>query len=351
LSVSLNCGGIFDLDAKRTEIAALEARSTGADFWNDTQRAQQVLKKINTLKKNVDDWDALHKDAEEAALLYEISSEENDRSVEGELKDTVQKTEAGIARLEMIKMLSGEDDHRDAILSIHPGAGGTESHDWASILYRMYTRWIEIKEFAATTLDFQEGEEAGIKSATIEVKGLYAYGNLKAEIGVHRLVRISPFDSNARRHTSFASIFAYPVIEDVEFDLPESEIRIDIFRAGGKGGQNVNKVETAVRMTHLPTNIVAQCQTERSQLQNRINCLKVLKARVYQKYREDREKELNAKLAEKKKIEWGSQIRSYVLHPYQMVKDHRSGYETSNTQDVLNGMIDPFIREYLLKSI
>jgi len=218
------------------------------------------------------------------------------------------------------------------------------------MLLRMYTRWIERKGFAATTLDLLEGEEAGIKSATLEVKGPYAYGYLRSEIGVHRLVRISPFDSNARRHTSFASVFALPVIEDVELDIPESEIRIDIFRAGGKGGQNVNKVETAVRMTHIPTNIVAQCQTERSQLQNRINCMKVLKARVYQKYKEDRDRERNSKLAEKKSIEWGSQIRSYVLHPYQMVKDHRTDCETSNTQAVLDGDLDAFVRAYLLKA-
>ncbi len=344
------CGGIFDLDSKRNQVASLEEKTAAPDFWNTPQNAQETLKTIKRLKDVVEDWDALIAEANDAAELYEISAAEGDKSVLADLNRSAERIQQGIARLEMLKMLSGDDDNRDAILSIHPGAGGTESHDWASMLLRMYTRWIERKGFAATTLDLLEGEEAGIKSATLEVKGPYAYGYLRSEIGVHRLVRISPFDSNARRHTSFASVFALPVIEDVELDIPESEIRIDIFRAGGKGGQNVNKVETAVRMTHIPTNIVAQCQTERSQLQNRINCMKVLKARVYQKYKEDRDRERNSKLAEKKSIEWGSQIRSYVLHPYQMVKDHRTDCETSNTQAVLDGDLDAFVRAYLLKA-
>lgn len=304
---------------------------------------------MNQLRKSVEEWQTIYNEAQDALQLFDMAKEDNDDDILSDIAKSIRHLENETARLELIKMLSGLDDKRDAILSIHPGAGGTESHDWAAMLMRMYTRWIEQKGFSGAMLDILEGEEAGIKSVTIEVKGAYAYGYLRAEIGVHRLVRISPFDSNARRHTSFASVYAYPIIEDVDFQIPDSEIKTDIFRAGGKGGQNVNKVETAVRMKHEPTGIVAQCQTERSQLQNRINCLKVLKARVYQKYKEDREKELDAKLADKKKIEWGSQIRSYVLHPYQMVKDHRTNIETSNTQSVLEGNIDTFIRDYLLK--
>ncbi len=245
--------------------------------------------------------------------------------------------------------MSGEDDNAPAILTIHSGAGGTESCDWTDMLFRMYSRWIERKGFTCTVLEMQPGEEAGLKSVTMEVDGEYAYGHLKAESGVHRLVRISPFDSNARRHTSFSSVYTYPILDDVdEYVLDEKDIRVDTYRASGAGGQHINKTDSAVRMTHIPTNIVVACQSERSQIKNRSTAMKMLKARVKQHYKEIEEQQRQSKMTEKKKIEWGSQIRSYVLHPYNMVKDHRTDAETSNTQSVMDGDLDMFIEAYLL---
>jgi peptide chain release factor 2 len=245
-------------------------------------------------------------------------------------------------------MLGGEDDARPAIISIHPGAGGTESQDWAQMLLRMYLYWLNKRGFKVEVLDEQPGEEAGIKGVTLEVTGEYAYGYLKSENGVHRLVRISPYDANARRHTSFAAVNVYPEIEDIEFEINEDDIKVDTFRAGGAGGQHINKTDSAVRMTHLPTGIVVACQSERSQHKNRASALKLLKARVYQKMKDDEEAKQKAKQASKLKIEWGSQIRSYVLQPYQLVKDARTDYETSDTQGVLNGDLDGFVNAYLL---
>jgi peptide chain release factor 2 len=278
-----------------------------------------------------------------------MAKAEGDQDTLVELGSHAEALEKEVLRIEFIRKLSGEDDNEPAILTIHSGAGGTESCDWTEMLYRMYLRWIERKGFSYTVLDLLPGEEAGLKSATVEVQGEYAYGHLKAESGVHRLVRISPFDSNARRHTSFASVYSYPIVEDAgDFELDEDDIRIDTYRASGAGGQHVNKTDSAVRMTHIPTNIVVACQNERSQIKNRSVALKLLKARVRQHYKELDEKERQSKLAEKKKIEWGSQIRSYVLHPYNLVKDHRTEVETSNTQAVLDGDIDMFIEAYLL---
>lgn len=254
-----------------------------------------------------------------------------------------------VEHLEFLRKLSGEDDNCPAIFSIHSGAGGTESCDWCEILFRMYTRWMEMKGYTYTILDHLPGDIAGLKTVTLEVEGEYAYGHLKAECGVHRLVRISPFDSNGRRHTSFASVYVYPVIEEVDnFELDEDQIRIDTYRASGAGGQHINKTDSAVRMTHIPTGIVVQCQNERSQLKNRSVALRLLKAKVRQHFKEEEEKLRQDKLADKKKIEWGSQIRSYILHPYSLVKDHRTSIETSNTQAVLDGNIDMFIEKYLL---
>lgn len=245
-------------------------------------------------------------------------------------------------------MLSGPDDNRTAILNIHPGAGGTESQDWSQMLMRMYMRYFDSKGFKYTMLDDEPGDEAGIKSVTFEVEGEYAYGMLRSEIGVHRLVRISPFDANARRHTSFSAVSVYPVVEDVEIDIDEKDIRVDTYRASGAGGQHINKTDSAVRMTHIPTGVVVTCQTERSQHKNRANALKLLRARIYQKHKEEEEAKKKEKEGSKLKIEWGSQIRSYTLHPYNLVKDLRTNWETSNARGVLDGDLDPFIYAYLL---
>jgi peptide chain release factor 2 len=282
-------------------------------------------------------------------VLREMASAENDASSLAEISDHYGRLQQEVARLEFVRKLSGDDDRSAAVLAIHSGAGGTESCDWCEMLFRMYTRWLERKGYAFTLLDIIPGEEAGLRSATIEVNGEYAYGHLKAETGVHRLVRISPFDANARRHTSFASVFAYPLYEETDdIELDEKDIRIDTYRASGAGGQHINKTDSAVRMTHIPTNIVVQCQNERSQIKNRSTAMRLLKSRVKQFYKEEEDKKRQDKLSDKKKIEWGSQIRSYVLHPYNMVKDHRTDVETSNTQAVLDGDIDQFIESYLL---
>lgn len=265
-----------------------------------------------------------------------------------EVERSVNAISARLDKLEFEAMLSGPDDHRDAIVTIHPGAGGTESQDWADMLFRMYNRWAERQGFTVDLMDHQPGDEAGLKSAVMEVKGDYAYGYLKAESGVHRLVRISPFDANSRRHTSFASLHVYPVIEDgAEIEIRDEDIRIDTYRASGAGGQHVNKTSSAIRITHEPSGIVVTCQTERSQHKNKESALTVLKARLYQLQREEEAKKMEKYENAKRKIEWGSQIRSYVFHPYNMVKDHRTSHETSNVQAVMDGDIDAFIQAYL----
>lgn len=282
--------------------------------------------------------------------LIELAKMEEDDSFGSEVDKDIQNLIASVDSLELKSMLSGKDDARNCILTIHAGAGGTEAQDWAEMLLRMYTRYCERCGFKANMVDWLDGDGAGVKSATIEIEGEFAFGYLKAENGVHRLVRISPFDANKRRHTSFASVYVIPEIDDsIEIEINPSDLRIDTFRSGGKGGQNVNKVETAVRITHIPTNTVAACQTERSQLQNKTNAFKMLKSKLYQIELEKQQAELDEIEKGKMKIEWGSQIRSYVFHPYNMVKDHRTECETSDTQGVMDGDIDEFIKQYLLK--
>jgi peptide chain release factor 2 len=342
-------GGIFDIDNKLSLVKELEDKTSQNDFWNDTKEANKILKEIKDAKRITDPWQKASSNVEELQQFFDMAKAEDDTQTLVELSDQAAELEQAIIQIEFIRKLSGEDDSSPAILTIHSGAGGTESCDWTDMLYRMYTRWMERRKFPFNVLDIQPGDEAGIKSVTIEVNAEYAYGHLKAECGVHRLVRISPFDSNARRHTSFSSVYSYPIVEQVDdFELDDKDIRVDTYRASGAGGQHINKTDSAVRMTHIPTNIVVACQNERSQIKNRAVALRLLKARVRQYYKEQDEKERQSKLLEKKKIEWGSQIRSYVLHPYNMVKDHRTDVETSNTQAVLDGDIDMFIEAFLL---
>ena len=289
---------------------------------------------------------------EDAAVLNELAEEEEDESVAGEVVVSLGDIGRKLADFEFQLLLGGPDDHKNAIVSINSGAGGTESQDWAQMLFRMYVRWIERRSFDYKEIDLQPGQEAGIKSATILVKGEYSYGYLKAENGVHRLVRISPFDSNARRHTSFASVSVVPEIDDdVEIEIDEKDLKVDVYRASGAGGQHVNKTSSAVRITHLPSGIVVQCQNERSQHKNKAFAMKVLRARLYKLHLEEEEKKMAEYTKDQKKIEWGSQIRSYVFQPYNMVKDLRTGTETSNTQAVMDGDIDDFIMSYLTQNV
>jgi len=339
---------IFEIDNKNEEIKKLEQETLNSDFWNDRDRAQRIMREINVRKNSVEQWQALNSKATYIEEILELTEAEGDKQFLIEVKSEVESLSQQIENTEFENMLNDRDDHLNAILTIHPGAGGTESQDWAQMLMRMYIRWIERHGFQSDILDFQPGEEAGIKSVTIEVKGEYAYGYLRAEIGVHRLIRISPFDANSRRHTSFASIFVYPEVENnIEIVINPSELRIDTFRASGAGGQHVNKTSSAVRITHLPTGIVVQCQSERSQHMNRENAMKILLSRLYQKKKEEEEKKLQELEKTKKEIAWGSQIRSYVFHPYNMVKDHRTKVETSNIQDVMDGNLDSFIQAFL----
>lgn len=311
-----------------------------------------MLRELAQIKGTVAEWENLSSELEDTEVLMELSSEEEDEETAKEAQTKLWEIENKVEGLEFRRMLGGEDDEKNAIVSINAGAGGTEAQDWADMLLRMYLRYGERNGYNVEMLDYQPGDEAGIKSATFLVSGSYAYGYLKGESGVHRLVRISPFDSNKRRHTSFASVFVSPEIEDdIEVEIDEKDLRVDTFRAGGKGGQHVNKTDSAVRITHLPTGIVVSCQNERSQHQNRAVAMKVLRARLYELEKEKQREKLEELSATKKDIGWGSQIRSYVLHPYRMIKDHRTGYETGNVDPVLDGDLSEFIKSYLLYSV
>jgi peptide chain release factor 2 len=316
--------------------------------WADQERARQVVQEVKELKRWVEPYQALHKRLEDARSLNELAESDGDDRLAGELTEEAEHIAAQLEALELQNMLRGADDARDALLTIHPGAGGTESQDWAEMLMRMYIRWAERHGFKVEVLDLLEGEEAGIKSAEIQISGRYAYGLLKAEKGVHRLVRISPFDAQSRRHTSFASVFVYPVVdEDIEIEIDPDDLRIDTFRASGKGGQHVNKTSSAVRITHEPTGIVVSCQQERSQYKNKATALKMLKARLYERAVAEREAKKAEVDKEKSDISFGRQIRSYVFQPYTMVNDHRTELKVADVQKVMDGDIDPFIEAYL----
>ena len=321
-----------------------------ADFWADPEAAQKTLSELKSHKRITEPYRALSREVEEAEGMAGLLAEEPDEALATELTRSTEQLLPKIHQLELVSILSDESDAHGAILSIHPGAGGTESQDWAQMLYRMYGRYIERMGWTYQVLDLQPGEEAGIKDATIQIDGAYAYGYLKAERGVHRLVRISPFDAQKRRHTSFASVFIYPQVgENGDVEVRDADIRIDTFRAGGAGGQHVNKTESAIRITHLPTGLVVQCQNERSQLRNRDAAMKVLKARLYSLRLDEQKEKRDALGGGKKDIAWGNQIRSYVFQPYTQVKDHRTDVVTSDVQGVMDGDLEPFINAYLRK--
>lgn len=338
---------VFHPEEKRKRLEELEQESLKPDFWNDQRRAQQVNRELQRTRKIIEDMEKIKKLFEDLEVGIELAEE--DPSIQEHIEEILEEVSKKVREFELELILNGKFDTANAYLSVHPGAGGTESQDWAAMLLRMYMRWAERKGYDVEIVDYQEGEEAGIKSATIYIKGEMAYGYLKHERGVHRLVRISPFDANKRRHTSFASVNVLPEIEDdIEIEIRPEDIRVDTYRASGAGGQYVNKTESAVRITHLPTGIVVTCQTERSQLQNRETAMKMLRARLYQLELEKRRKQIEQIQGELRDISWGNQIRSYVFHPYTMVKDHRTDVETGNVEAVMDGEIDMFIEAELV---
>ena len=340
----------FDLPEKELRVRELERESQREGFWGDPGKAREILQEQSRLNDVIANLKKLKSDIDDVELLHQISLEEKDEKTQKEISSELNRIDSAVRADELRMMLGSEQDSMNAIMSIHAGAGGTEAQDWAEMLLRMYLRWAERKGFAATIIDYVPGDEAGVKSVTWTLRGEYAYGYAKAEIGIHRLVRISPFDAGARRHTSFASVFVYPEVDDtIVVEIDEKDLRIDTYRSTGAGGQHVNKTDSAVRITHMPTGIVVQCQNERSQHKNKAMAMKYLQSRLYEmKLREQNEKlrEINKT---KKDIAWGSQIRSYVLHPYKMIKDHRTNLETGNVNKVLDGDIDEFIETFLLQ--
>jgi peptide chain release factor 2 len=341
-------GGSFDTAAIAAECTALEEQMNQPEFWNDPRSAQKITKKINQLRGQLEEDARLVSIGEEMQTYMELLKEDFSDLLLQEAAMAANRHKETLDAAETKFLLSGKYDSADAILNIHPGAGGTESQDWAEILFRMYKRWAESNGYKYTLIDFQPGDEAGIKNVTMEIFGDYAYGNLRSEIGIHRLVRISPFNAQGKRQTSFASVFVYPMLDDdIEIDIDANDLRVDTYRSSGKGGQGVNTTDSAVRITHLPTGIVVQCQNERSQIMNRETAMKILKSRLYQHYEEQREKERQELEGSKSDIGWGNQIRSYVFHPYQMVKDHRTNFESGNTSSVMDGNLGDFIAAYL----
>ncbi len=336
----------LNLNKLRAQLEQLEEASGQPGFWDDAQRAQEHMKELTRIKSLVTPWDKIKAELNDAAELTEMAL--GDSSMQAELLGQANTLQTQLEQLETRALLKDPEDVNDAYLHIHAGAGGTESCDWASMILRMYSRWCEQNGYTLQEIEMTEGEEAGIRSVTLLVKGEYAYGQLKAESGIHRLVRISPFDSAKRRHTSFVSVYASPVVDEtVEIEIRDEDLKIDTYRSSGAGGQHVNKTSSAVRITHIPTKIVVQCQNERSQHQNKAQAMNMLRSRLYQKVMDERQVEQDAKNSQKRSIAWGSQIRSYVFQPYQMVKDHRTGYQTGNITAVMDGDLDRFIEMYL----
>lgn len=345
-------GGLFDLDLKLDQIANYEEKMAAPDFWDDNEQAQKLIGEMNAVKSVVDQFQALSSAFEDIEMMLELAEEEGDDSMAAELTENIRDLHAKLQSFELQLLLNQPYDKYDCILELHPGAGGTESQDWADLLLRMYRRYAEQQGFKVEVLDYLPGDEAGVKSVTLSIKGHNAYGYLKTEKGVHRLVRISPFDASGRRHTSFVSCSVVPEIEeDVEIEIRTEDLRIDTYRASGAGGQHVNRTESAVRITHIPSGIVVACQLERSQIQNRDRAMKMLRSKLYERKLEEQAKQMAEIRGEQSDIAWGSQIRSYVFHPYSMVKDHRTQAETGNVQAVMDGEIEMFIDAYLRQQI
>jgi peptide chain release factor 2 len=332
---------------REEELAVLEKQTGDPELWSDAAKAQTLLKRAASIRDLISNWENVSKQCDDLGELYELSKSENDNELSASIEKDIFALDAKISEMELRKMLNGTDDPAPALFSINSGAGGTESQDWTQMLLRMYTMYFENEGIPFKVLDIQEGDTAGIKGCTLELPEPYSYGMLRSEIGVHRLVRISPFDANARRHTSFAAVYMTPIYEDAEVEINPADLRVDTYRSSGAGGQYINKTDSAVRITHNPTGIVVSCQTERSQIQNRETAMKMLRAELVQYYKEEEAAKRNERAAEKRKIEWGSQIRSYVLDD-RRVKDTRTSYETSNTEAVLNGDIKPFVKAFLL---